>query len=201
MLISEENKFAFIHIPKNAGTTVRMLLDKYRSNHSGDIFHHIGISDATLPEDFYTFAFVRNPWDRMVSIYEFTKKRIEQYPHRYKDFKGYDQFNWDFEKWLMEGAMYSDNFGVDTLPPIQRLSQSYYIADKKGNIIIDKVGKVETFDKDLEDIASYLCLKISSDRFFNNTETKPYQKYYSKKGKSFIEKYFKWDIETFEYEF
>ena len=83
MIISYKYKLVFIHIPKNAGTFVYNLLIKidpacidirtdgfghqeYNFIKKMDIFEKI--------KDFIFFAIIRNPFDRIISYYNFTYK-------------------------------------------------------------------------------------------------------------------------------
>ena len=96
-------KKVFIHIPKNAGMTIRrspVLKDKimwagpdvHKSpaytkdvlNHMNSIGDHHGFEHArwrdcnpNIVNAHGSFAVVRNPWDRVVSRYFFAKKVIE----------------------------------------------------------------------------------------------------------------------------
>src|SRR5215213_1538704 len=73
MLVSYSSKVIFIHIQKTGGDTVSRLL----SESVPDILHlnakHGFAVDAVKHLDdwnnYFKFAFVRNPWDRLVSWY------------------------------------------------------------------------------------------------------------------------------------
>jgi chondroitin 4-sulfotransferase 11 len=82
------NKFIFIHIPKTAGTSIKTTLDfvKYRTNHR-TLKNLINLEPPTgidWPwqkdgiENYFKFAFVRNPWDRAVSSYFYWANKYHQ---------------------------------------------------------------------------------------------------------------------------
>lgn len=105
MIVSHSHKFIFVHIPKNAGTTVEGLLqphlnpdtDLHISKEAGEAFkgeaadkiqkfrlrkhvpaHHL--RTKLLPEiyDFlFSFAISRNPYSRAMSAYKFISSRAE----------------------------------------------------------------------------------------------------------------------------
>ena len=71
MPIAYDHKLLFIHIPKNAGTSITSSLGMVHEGH-----HPIEFYKNNLPEiwkTFYKFCIVRNPLDRLVSCYEYAK--------------------------------------------------------------------------------------------------------------------------------
>ena len=122
------NKKIFVHIPKNAGMTIRhsaFLKDKILVNNqnthksreytqelldtmamTGD--HH-GIEHARwkdlksdYTDHFGAFAVIRNPWDRVVSRYFFAKKVIEverKVDASYADVSSFEAFLEERHKW------------------------------------------------------------------------------------------------------
>ena len=75
LLIDFDNyRCIFIHVPKTGGMSVRKTLFT-----KSDLYPHLTIRDyqSLLSEQevgsYYKFAFVRNPWDRLVSAYSFLR--------------------------------------------------------------------------------------------------------------------------------
>lgn len=95
MMVSHSHKFAFFHIPKTGGTSIEAMLFPYceiqQRMHRGvykdvtldtpnfqayahvDAHHSVpfdavrsNVADIT---GYFTFTFVRNPWDRVLSLY------------------------------------------------------------------------------------------------------------------------------------
>ena len=76
-MFSIKKKFAFVHIPKTAGTSIADFLHccvssdaRFEIKH--ETYGHIKeflLSHGQDPSLFFTFAVVRNPWDRVVSFY------------------------------------------------------------------------------------------------------------------------------------
>lgn len=71
MPISFKHKIIFIHIPKNAGTAITNGLDMTDIGH-----HYPNYYKTKYPKEwdtFVKFAVIRNPWDRVVSNYEYAR--------------------------------------------------------------------------------------------------------------------------------
>lgn len=80
-MISLTKKFAFIHINKAGGTSVVEALAEYEDaqsqvlDHDQAAIYREKLGNALWAEMF-SFAFLRNPFDRMVSSYEFRKQYL-----------------------------------------------------------------------------------------------------------------------------
>lgn len=200
MLISRKKKFVFIHIPKNAGSTIRTILSPYASSQAGTHFH-AGARDLSLPDIYYKFAFVRDPWERMVSIYEFTKKRYNETPDAYKHMAGYNQLNWEFSDWLLKGSMWEGNFKANIIPSVQRRSQEYYVNDEAGNQLVDFIGRVDNFNNDIQTVLNHLGIPAVDIPIINSTSYNDYRSYYTQKEIDFISEHFRWEIGKYGYSF
>lgn len=72
-MISHKHKLIFTHIPKTGGTSISSLFidNCHHKNHE----QTISIIKNDKFKDYYKFTVVRNPWDRLVSLYFFKIKR------------------------------------------------------------------------------------------------------------------------------
>ena len=74
--------FLFIHIPKSAGQSIKKALSPFNSRCSQrctiSASEHIKRIGLKKFRSLYSFAFVRNPWDRQVSFYEFIRKTLSE---------------------------------------------------------------------------------------------------------------------------
>ncbi|MFW6026019.1 MAG: sulfotransferase family 2 domain-containing protein [Candidatus Woesearchaeota archaeon] len=198
MLISHKHKFIFIHIPKTGGTSVRNTLNPFcntvkdlnDSETNKTKTKHIKARELKklLPKEtwnkYFKFAFVRNPWDRITSIYKFN---IEHQQPGYKDYKEKDFAS--FLEMIYQGKK------VHISEP-----QKDYVCDEKGNLIVDFVGHFENLDKDFK----YICKKLGIRKklkLLNPSNHEYYKKMYNKTTKKMVNSLFKEDIEFFNYNF
>ena len=137
------------------------------------------IIDDEIFNDYLKFAVIRNPWDRMVSRYFYSKKVNK----KFKDFNFEEFVNFDLKK----------NMHI--------INQYKYCSDKKNNFCLNAVVKFENLNNDLNKISTKLFDKQDMLKHYNQSEHKQYREYYSQKLKDKIYTYCKKDIDFFEYEF
>ena len=127
----------FVHVPKAAGTSINRALYGRTLGHyrAADIHRRFPV----LYERSFVFAFVRNPWDRVLSAYRFAVKGRTEYmgmrsPARYR----IAEFE-TFERFLCEWLAPRD------LPQLDYVFQPQYpfVTDDEGERIVDFIGKVE----------------------------------------------------------
>ncbi|MEN8190088.1 MAG: sulfotransferase family 2 domain-containing protein [Thermodesulfobacteriota bacterium] len=211
MLISYNHRFLFVHIAKAAGSSIEEGLAQFRPpltgnkirkrlvllgslNRIGGLYRHAEFGQhATLagarsvlpPEVFeslYKFAFVRNPWDRMVSRYHFLQKNTKH--HRHQMIQEMNNFD-DYLDWeLKRNGMHQ--FGM--------------VTDGEGRLLTDFIGYFERLEEDFAQICSHLSLDARLPHR-NKTRHSDYRTYYSDKGREKVAQFFKKDIELFGYTF
>src|SRR5688500_16256392 len=83
MLISEKKKFIFVHVQKTGGVTLQQVLREHAPDtrlwHGRHGHASTGVADIGRArwERYFSFAFVRNPWDRLVSHYAMIREKID----------------------------------------------------------------------------------------------------------------------------
>lgn len=214
MIISDSKKFAFIHVPKTGGSTISFALHRYSRNYKGPIENtkwgwqiplHIGpmhdpFSSAkkSIPKDYYTFAFVRNPFAVLVS--GFKRKRMP-------DFNGGSMYQ-NFEHFVEKALDKDVGYIFSRFTQYEYLSYNGKTSDK---ILLNYVGKFETFEEDFDIIASDIGIseryktlprKNASTETTDLTNSRDYYKeYYTDKARNLVENVYKKDLEYWEYEF
>ncbi len=192
MLISEKNKILFIHIPRTGGTSIRELLHtQIIDTKSINLFHD---SARTLPKDFFLqyddylkFAFVRNPWDRLLSWYSFCNADC--------NVRGY---SCSFDFFIANYEEVRQKMGMDKGFHFLQID---YLMGKDGHLVVDEIGRFEDFTNE---VLKILKIRESSTDVIpriNGTGVKNYRKYYSKNSRQLVDELCKKDIEYFGYEF
>lgn len=192
----DEHKCIYIHIPKTAGTSILTSLANekriYRDHATWIEFYK---HNTKKYNDYFKFAFVRNPWDRAVSTYTYLKNGGNQNEDLYisqmilDKYNTFDQFVLDY---LDENTIHEHGLFVP---------QYLFIYDHKQICKIDFIGKFEAIDEDFLYIQKILKLQMNIPNL-NKSERVSYQHYYT--NNKTIEKIallYKRDIELFGYEF
>lgn len=143
-------------------------------------------------EKIFTFTVIRNPWERMVSIYHY-RIRKNQIPSDllFKDYLKLYQNN-DLNPFLKH-----PHFGKNMANMID------YISDEQGKIIIDYVVRYENRDEQLQ----YVKEKINFPELGNlalqsaSPTDNDYREYYDEESREIVSSIFKRDIEGFGYSF
>jgi chondroitin 4-sulfotransferase 11 len=195
--------FLFIHVPKCAGKSISRRLGGVTKG----VPSHAPLSyfDRSVLTNRFSFGFVRNPWDRMVSAYTFI---ISKAPRPFDD-ADHRRFAIEvgFKRWLTEGSFYlSDELTWSSRPQdcFQRRSQMYWLEG------CDYIGKTESIDYDMSVIDEHIAMSkslIYRLRYGgkvgkrNTTKRGNYQRYYDAETHDFIAKHFAPEISMFKYGF
>jgi len=190
-------KCIFIHIPKCAGTSLAIALFGNKGGGHKPILQYQLIYSQVEFNKYFKFAFVRNPWDRVVSAYSFLKSggatekdRLWAETH----LKSYPDFRSFVRDWLKPGNVYSYHHFI---PQYRYLS-----GVEKTSMDIDFIGRYETLHQDFERICEKLNIATSLDQH-NKTEGRQigYKDYYDSHTKKIVADVYKDDIELFDYSF
>lgn len=138
---------AFTHIPKTGGQSVHALFDK-----AGSVLpsHHepTKVQKAMYPkywDKWFSFCFVRNPWDRLVSLYHYRLKF--HHPDDQELFATKYVFK-DWVRYLYETR--PDNFEPGRPYPLSALYKDcwWWITDDQGEILVDYVARFENYTEE-----------------------------------------------------
>ena len=203
MIVSHKHKFIFIHIPKTGGTTIASAMPgniqfKYHAK-----ARHIK-DDFTMYNDYFSFAFVRNPWDRLYSIYTFNQRFVKRHVHTpiYETNGLNHYFECDFKTWLMEKSTWSAWDMQKQYLPEQLQTQYDYIVDENGNNIISHIARYENFTEEYIAICDKLNVKSKTLEVLNKSKrVQNFKDVYDEEMIVFVNKNHKIDIDKFNYTF
>ena len=216
MLISESHNFIFIHIYKNAGTSIKAALKPFATS----IFHERLNGIARYPvlgnlasllmrfdrfnptpypshvsarqiiselggdtyRSYFSFTFVRNPWDWQVSLYTYMLKNGDH--HQHELVKNLGSFG-EYIRWrCAEEVRYQRDF----------------IYSDQGDLLVDFVGRFEQIEQDFQSICSRIGIDVVLPKM-NISRTTSYREYYDKETVDLVSKVFEPDINAFGYRF
>jgi sulfotransferase famil protein len=211
MLLSYAPAFIFLHVDKAAGSSIQDALAQYAEprrnsrprrkliwlgslNHIAHLYRALEFPEHVtantvrrcLPADLYSaafkFAFVRNPYDRLVSRYEFLRSRAGHRDHRrVMRMKGFEQFiRWEIRR--------------------NRMSQHSYVTDAKGSLIVDFVGRYEQLHRDFASVCSRLGL-VAQLSLIGLSGRPDYRTYYTPQTRALVGRCCAYDLELFGYDF
>jgi hypothetical protein len=192
-------KLVFIHINKTGGTSVRSALGlpaeedwrgrfrkHYRYNELLKILPTNVLHEATIA------TIVRNPWDRLVSLFHYRKwltksKGLEpailaiyaSFPH---------WFNYLWEK---------DQFRKPNIKP-----QISWLCDDQGQECVDFIGKFENLEQDTHRLSELLGISpLKFPHLIKSTRNPDYRSYYTPELREKVAHLYRADIERFDYHF
>jgi len=212
MPISRAHKALFVHIPKTGGSSIEKALGMHgnwrvedrehlfgliqspslkRHAFLSNFLQHLTLTDIQklLPEwhYYYRFAFVRNPWEKMVSIYSNTDPNLIMQAQA----QGIELNNLEFPVFIER---------IAKIQHIHLLAQYDFIYDKSGKCLVDFVGRFEHLKDDFETLCQTLKRDIQLPHH-NASQHKPYQAYYTEETQAWVAERYQKDIEVFAYQF
>lgn len=212
-MISNDKQCIFVHIPKTGGTSVedaiwgpdwsaRTTEDLWMGNirpgfnkyQSGGLQHllatqikqEVGHQKFT---SYFKFAFVRNPWDKVVSQFFYLKQRP-----MLRKYMGLGRWS-SFGKYV---NILQEHNGRH----VQSFPQTLFLVDESGQLMVDYVGRFESLQTDFDYVAERLQLKTwALPHSMKSSGRKRYSSYYNRQTRKIVEQVYASDLEMFGYEF
>jgi len=211
MLWSYDLAFLFVHVDKAAGSSIQVALQPYAARqtknrlrrrmtwlgplnrwwglyHSLDFPEHASarVAQRCLPpavyENLFKFAFVRNPWDRLVSRYAYLLCNTDHHRHEWvKGLKDFDAYvNWEISR----GKMF----------------QYKYVVDEQERWLVNFIGYFERLEVDFACACARMKVRAELPHA-NRSAHRDYRSYYTPATRDRVANYFARDIEMFGYNF
>ena len=223
---SLQKKLLFIHVPKNAGTSIRANLNKaipdmqdfdtiyttWRKSNNvprdqayANHFPFWRIQELlkdtgeNIPiEDMTSFMVMRNPWERMVSLYRHRLRKLDwDYENKARNTELDKKVaRAGFVPWLLQTPHPGDAV-------LTRQSQLAWGFNLAGELCVDKIFTIENLKKHYPDFMGPMGITVPPLGVSNVGDgvSKDYRAQYNDAAVAHIEKFFKSDIEAFGYKF
>lgn len=228
MIISNSNKFIFVHIPKCGGISVTdafvntvkwndLILHGGKPEYGAELegyfdrnFQLHGHQSANIIrktvgiktwDSYSSFSFVRNPYSRVVSLYTWVSKTINNCDER--DWKKQNWYKWP----LFHAYLTTDSFSefirshFYEQAPLTKDQFSWVCDENRENIIVDFIGKTESLNKDLNKVIKELQIPDVHLEELNVSSRKNYREYYSCEDDiEFVHNKYEVDFDKFGYD-
>mgnify|MGYP001811997812 CR=1 FL=1 len=189
----DDHQCIFIHITKTAGTSVAKSLFGYLPYHYTACDYRV-IYGRKIFNQYFKFAFVRNPWDRLYSAYRYLKAggwdendKIWAEAHLLQ----FESFNSFIKQWLT----------IDNINKHRHFWPQYrFICDAKGRPLINYLAYFETIDEDFRKICKILQIDASIGRH-NANPGDNYRDVYDDEAQKIVADIYSRDIQLFGYSF
>ncbi len=218
MLISHSQQFAFIHIAKTGGTSIRNALRPYRwsGRYAPALFvasmlsqmtrprHRLGVKfprhakavaakemlPAAVFDSLFKFVFVRNPWDLQVSSWHHSGREKPDVLRGVKTVAHFLQLKFDPRR------------PYDYMLDISRELQSDYIVDLHGNTIVDFIGRYENLQGDFDRACEHMGIpRVCLPHERRAVDRDDYRRYYDDDTRELVARHYAPDIERLGYSF
>ncbi|GAJ30602.1 sulfotransferase family 2 domain-containing protein [Acidomonas methanolica] len=131
----------FIHVPKNAGTSINALLYGRVMRHETARYYHHVAPDLFRP-DIVRFAIWRDPVERFLSAYDFARRGGGRHVRIHPRFAAvYRQFR-SLEDAIDHVAASRSPYGLDHV----FRPQSWYLTDRRGQLLVERIFAFSRID-------------------------------------------------------
>lgn len=189
----DEYRCIFIHITKTAGTSVATAFFDELPYHYTAVQYRVIFGRRNFNQ-YFKFAFVRNPWDRLYSAWNFLKQGgwDEKDAAWAAGHLGHiDDFNEFVCQWMNEERLWSH---------IHFWPQYRFIEDHKGRCLLDHIAYFETIHQDFEVIACRLGIETTLPHK-NPSRRSDYRDIYSGEARDKVARLYARDIDKLGYSF
>jgi hypothetical protein len=203
-MIYHQYKCIFVHIPKTAGKSINRAFGSGWEGHK-DISRIAAELPPEVFQSFFKFSIVRNPWDRLVSEYNYQnkKKRPKQDKLFVFDERGSKR---GFNEWVRLAfenpfRYNGEDWAGDVSKHIHRWSPQVDWLSIGDQLAVDFVARLENLDHDFQRIRERLGLPAMQLSHRNRKLHWHYSNYYDQATRDLVGQYYARDIEVFGYRF
>jgi tetratricopeptide (TPR) repeat protein len=198
--ISHRHRCIFIHIPKNAGTSIRDALHLVGGGHRP--WHYHAKNLPHIWQQYVSFGIIRNPWDRAVSAYHHARMP-ESFWHDQRLIPHPDYR-------ILADKSFEECLSILCRQPgrlshASWLDQSQWIVDAKSpnkTVMVETVLRYETLADDFAKLCDRLSIDCDALPTLNTSgRSQDYRSQYNEQTKAMVEQLYAEDIRMFGYTF
>jgi hypothetical protein len=183
------HKFIFIHINKTGGTSISRALGNKGIRHQ-TVREIIEIVGKSRFENSMVFTCVRNPWDKVVSHYEYRVQTNQtQLAEKPIPFNDWVKLTYGVDK---------DKFYYDK--PKMFMQQTEWLKNENGSIQGIEILRFENLEADFHAFAKKHEIETKLEHI-KATKRRSYMEYYNEETKEIVRNWFADDVATFGYQF
>lgn len=156
---------------------------KYRFRKHADVLALKKRMPEKLFNDYFKFAFVRNPWDRLVSEYEYIRNHPSHGRHK-----------------RVTGLATFTEF-IQMQIPRRDAYQSHMLSDKNGKLLADFIGRFENLEEDWDTVSKRIGVPLAALPHINKTRHRDFRDYYAADSIELVAKHWADEIKLFDYQF
>jgi len=195
-MISHKHKCIFVHIPRCGGTSMEISMVGDNWFKIDRTTKHLIASTAKKIyepywDDYFKFSFVRNPWDRMVSM--------SRYSHFYgcRIEGGKLNVNKYMKRWPNLEIDPRSKSKTENIKPIKNAVYLNILNEE-----LDFIGRFENLLEDFGKVCSIInCKNKLPHSHYNKKTPKHYTEYYDDETREIVAERYARDIEYFGYKF
>jgi hypothetical protein len=194
--ISSKSKYCWFKIPKCASCTITEHLNKHSHKFNNDKNEWIQTEYKNEYKNFTNFAFVRNPYERLVSCWADKILNHEKWSHEHTQSKEIHYMinrNFSFREFILKITDSFENTDGHWCPMIKFLPSDF---DK---FIL--IGKLENFKNDFDIVCKKIGIPCTDYKQIHKTKRKSYTEYYDEETYEIVTQKYAEDIKQFGYEF
>jgi hypothetical protein len=193
----KDTKSIFVHIPKTGGKSILSGLYGIKLHegfgHAGAGFYQSVFGQRSYMQ-FFKFAFVRNPWDRLYSGYKFAQQ-------------GGFGFQQDSELMKEISSISFETFVKNWLPQQSLESwtifrpQYKFICDAEGKLLIDRICYFERIQSEYCDLSSFFNIDVTIPHVNQSLGRVSYRELYDDEMRNLVGELYNKDVTIFGYVF
>ena len=186
----------FVHVPKTGGVSIAKSLFGCLAGYHIDLSYYQCIFDSKEFRTYFKFAFVRNPWDRLVSAYHYLKEGgmfASDRKWAERNLSSYPDFEKFVKGWVNRGNVYTYRHFIP---------QHEFLRLRSGVPEVDFIGRFENLEGDFDTVKKRLGIEAELPAInATRSRKKDYREYFTPEMEKIVNGVYRRDIDLFGYRF